>query len=219
MKLKNMMAIFATFAPDGVDGGSAPPTGDATPNPTDTPPASGGEERTFTQAQVNEIIADRMRRVRPVAPPPVAPVAPTKAPAKKTSNDLDARFEEFETRQAFMHSYMDAEIKLNSAQRGVLERDFVANKPENSVDWIKERSAELGFGVAPTPSTNSQEVVTPPANQPGPPPAQRTSENTPLVKMSKEDRAHILQTKGRTYYAKRLREEMRTTKIDLRDEG
>ena len=56
---------------------------------------------------------------------------------------------------------------------------------------------------------------TPPANQVGPPAPNHSSEGTPLIKLSAEDRAHLLATKGQSWYAAQFRRDMRNTTILL----
>jgi len=220
MKLSKMLAIHALFAPDdGSNGSATPPAGNAAAAPeatTVTPPTSGGEVRTFTQDEVNGIVAERLQRDRARAIAPPAAQTPPPKPVKESPADKDVRLAEMESSQSFMYAYMDSGLSLNQAQREVMQGGFSKAQPENHIEWIKQRALDLGFGTSP-PSNAEAKPVNPPANQPGPPPSQRTSEDTPLAKMSPEDRNHILATKGRTYYAQRLRQEMRTTTIDIRN--
>ena len=144
--------------PDAPAGGEAPPLSGppAESTPTGDPPG-----RVFTQAEVDSIVGDRLRRDR-TARAQVAPAAPAPAPppAKtQTPQDMAAELAAIKAQLAFSDtlSTLPEAARLSLEQRSALRKLFDPSNPEALADTVRL------FAPIPAPAAEpSAPAATPP---------------------------------------------------------
>ncbi len=186
--------------------------------PTDTAPDTAGE-RTFTAAEVEHMVTTRLERDRRARAERPSQPKQAQQPAPARESKADQRIAVLESQLAFRDAISESDVKLNATQRKVLQREFIAERPENAAEWARQTIADLGIGTAPAqPQTQSEPPATPPANQPGPPPpSNQFHEDTPLWRLSDTDRAALVQKIGNHRYRDKLKEQMRGVRVKIRD--
>ena len=114
----------------GGGGGEKPPLS----GPPETPPEPAPAEKTFTQADVDRLIGDRLRRDREARAVPVpAPAPPAPPQPKQTPADLVAEVAELKARMAFtdqLSSIPDAH-RLTAEQKDAARKLFDPAQPES----------------------------------------------------------------------------------------
>ncbi len=132
-----------------------------TPEATIAPvTAPAGGPATFTQEQVNAIVADRVARVKSAAPAAAPAPAPTAAPAGKvTLESLQAELHETRLRATFDKSA----AKLNLAEEDADDLfENWRNKPADTRSgWLEAKAKRLMPATTTTPaSTTTTNAVT-----------------------------------------------------------
>lgn len=135
------MASIEGDPPEGTaGGGEAPPL---TGPPADDPPPANAAERTFTQAEMDNIIGDRLRRdraARAPVPPPAAAAIPAAPPSTKTptAQELAADLAALKTQLAFADtlSTIPGAASLTLQQRNAAKQLFDPANPAGLIDTI-----------------------------------------------------------------------------------
>ncbi len=162
--------------PEAPAGGEAPPL---TGPPAEEPP-SDAAERVFTQAEMDAIIGERLRRdraTRAPVPPPVAPAAPAADPSKKPSTqDVIAEMAELKARVAFAETLaaLPEAAQLSIEQREAARRLFDPANPAGMADTLKLFAAPVPAepaAPAEAPASNGTPFV--PGAAPAAPPREQ----------------------------------------------
>ena len=105
-----------------------------------------GGERLFTQADLDRVVADRLRRAKKATPAPEKP----KATFKEQTTDIHAELEEMKTLRRFDRAV--GSMPLDDARRDALETLFKVERPENPSEWAKQKAELFGWNKQPTPT-------------------------------------------------------------------
>jgi hypothetical protein len=185
---------------------------------TGSPPAG---ERTFTQAEVNRIVAERLARVNPrpaeqartnaqntAAPPQNTQPASVPAPAAYDAEALGDALAEFQ-----FDKEQRAEIRAAARRDGISDVDaFVAK-------WARMFGKQPGSAATPaTPAPESPAPKThsgPPVTGSGAPanPTNVVTDDTPILRLSEDARKALLNRIGPAAYVERMRKEFRTVRV------
>lgn len=208
------------------------------PNDTTTPPAEGANppaptgngqppaERTFTQADVDRIVnerlaRDRQRRTEPARPAPTPPPKPTTdTPSAQPANASDA-LAIIQLRDDFDDAI--SELTLDGGQRKFLRGLVMEKRPTDVAQFVTETVSMLGLGKKPaaTPAAPANGQTPPqtvnPATAPSgppvtsrsaPPPSSAPTDDTPILSMSEVDREATRVKLGDLKFAERLMKEL-----------
>jgi len=215
---------------------AAAPAAAITPPPT---PAQGPAPVDVAQLAraVSDSVFAELRRAGVVkkAAAPAATDTPAATPAAQPTQDV-GKLRALD--RALMSTGLASRLVDDDAYRRI-ERDFMAESPDDARDWATRYFA--GFGVvtpaapAATPaaaaaaaSPNAAQPASSPAPTPqptnvrpasdagGPPPPRQHLEDVDLVSASVADREALLKSKGLKWYTDTLHNQMRDRKIKLR---
>lgn len=145
---------------------AAPPSPTTTATTPGTPPA-GGAPRTFTQEEVNAIVAERVARVKtsaPAAPAAQAPAAPELATSTGTGDDVSARVGNMEFRALFHEQLADFHIpKANREDAMQLARAQLGPKPTPQAmqQWFETKGKIFGASTSATTDTTTTSPTNP----------------------------------------------------------
>lgn len=122
--------------------------------------------------------------------------------------------------RALMRSGQGAKLTDQAIQR--MERAFQSEAPSNADEWVGEYLG--GFGVTNTPTVSQPQIksaVAPPSGPPvsdagGLPVSRSPVEQQDLVHMSESDRAHVISTKGISWYVTTLNAQLKGRKIQMK---
>lgn len=115
-------------------------------------------------------------------------------------------------------------VRLSDGARARLLRAFDAEKPEDPAQWARQYLSDFGLsqqqegGGANTTQSRAATAASPPGrpvSDAGAPSSPKVTEDTPLLRMSPEDRAHLIKTKGYTWFRQRLQQEMRGVQVTV----
>lgn len=115
-------------------------------------------------------------------------------------------------------------VRLSDGARARLIRAFEAEKPEDPAQWARQYLSDFGLsqqqegGGANTTQSRAATAASPPGrpvSDAGAPSSPKVTEDTPLLRMSPEDRAHLIKTKGYTWFRQRLQQEMRGVQVTV----
>lgn len=109
---------------------------------TPAAPVEVEAERKFSQADVDRIVGERLKRVDKSQPKP-------QAAARDGGEVAELRRQVEELQQMTRFQSATAEIRLNAAQRDALGALHRMEKPDNVADWAKEKVAALGWVPSP----------------------------------------------------------------------
>lgn len=130
-------------------------------------PAAPAGERTFTQADLDRIVADRLARDR-AARGGVTPSAPPAPPAAQDRGGLTLaqRQDLLEQQTTFYRELLRIGVKLTEEQEADVFQLFRNAKPERPGEWMTRKVAAFGLGAQPQPTAASPVTAastTPPA--------------------------------------------------------
>ena len=176
------------------------------PAPTDATPASTPDpapvaaEKRFSNAEVEELISNRLaaerakvrRKTTRSAPQEPPPSTPDTAPAELSRTD-ERKFDR-----------AMGSLGLNDMQYDLIEGIFRSERPEDIGTWVKEKATALGWAKSDTPpgaSTPDPTSAAPPVDSPesdnGAPSSQPSYEQTGNPNLlTAEDRDRIIREKG-----------------------
>lgn len=135
----------------------------------------------------------------------------------------EQRFSEILNRRDALHGAIGG-VKLSDGARARLFRAFEAEKPEDPAQWARQYLSDFGLsqqqegGGANTTQSRAATAASPPGrpvSDAGAPSSPKVTEDTPLLRMSPEDRAHLIKTKGYTWFRQRLQQEMRGVQVTV----
>lgn len=115
---------------------------------------AGNGERTFTQAEVNAIIADRVARVKQQGQQRTETTTKT-SEGKLTVEQLAQRMDQKDAELAFHRAVTRAGLQLSERQERVLLTQFHSDKPERPGEWLTEVAADFGLGKGTSASSGS----------------------------------------------------------------
>lgn len=201
-----------------------------TPNDQPTPPEGGNPpapaaptERTFTQADVDRIVnerlaRDRQRRTAPTPSAPTQPPKPTDPGPAQPANTQDA-LAIIQLRDDFDDAI--SELQLEGGQRKFLRSLVMEKRPSDVAQFVTDTVTLLGLGKKPAPpaATATGQQPAQPANpaapaappvtsRSAPPPSSAPTEDTPILSMSEADREATRVKLGDLKYAERLMKEL-----------
>jgi hypothetical protein len=202
---------------------TSPPTTEATTTTQPTTSQPSGE-RTFTQADVDRIVRERLaresqRRTEPArsaqqTPPVTQPTPPAPPPAQSDVRAEVARIRAFER--------ASGRYGLSDAALSVLEQDFNAANPPDPAAWVQQRADAFGWRAGtPAPAPAASSATPPPATPTGPPvtaggPPPNSNPvrtDTPIHKLSIPAREALRREIGDIAFKNRLYSEMANVQI------
>jgi hypothetical protein len=203
---------------------TVPPPGD--PPPANPAPNSAGGERTFTQAEVNRIVADRLARAnqrQPAEPPRPAPQPqPPKSDPPPNGNGQDV-LAILALRDAFDDATSD--LPLTGQQKRFVRELVMKERPADVADyvsnfvtlsgWNAKPTTPPGNGTPPSQPANPASPVIPVTSRGTPPNAATPTEDTPILSMSKADQL-ALGERDPIGFANRLLKELNRDKTKVR---
>lgn len=181
------MATEQQVVATATDGGATPAqtTQTATPDaggekPT-TPPAEAAQpsksewvDYRKEQRDTQKLLKDVLARLDSKPAEPEKPKAKTAPTADDSSADIRAELAEMKARTTFQDALDEVDVPLNKAQRSVIQKLFLADKPPEAAEWLKGTLASLGIDK---PAAAPAAVVQ--AAKPPPPQAQTRSDTGP----------------------------------------
>ena len=109
--------------------------------------AAGGE-KTFTQDQVNAIVADRLARERQQRGQQRTETTTKGTEGKLTLEQVAQRQEQQTMENTFLRAVSRAGLQLSERQERILLNQFHSDKPERPGEWLTEVAADFGLGKA-----------------------------------------------------------------------
>ncbi len=199
----------------------------------ETQPSTGAQptgERTFTQADLDRIVNERLARDRQRRAEPARTTnAQTQAPQQTTQPQQTASSVTYDA-DAFNDAL--SEFPFDKEQRATV-RDAARRENPSDVDafvakWGRMFGKQPGqtSAVATTTTTQAAATTTAPKTAPqgapvtaGGAPANPTTvvtDDTPILRMSESDRVALMNRIGRDKYVDRMRQEFRTSNVRVR---
>ncbi len=108
---------------------------------------------------------------------------------------------------------------LTPGQTARLEKLFAVENPDDVGPWLTQTLADLGIKAggagtpAANPSANGGGSKGPPVTDTGGQANHVVTEDTPLIRMSADDRQHLINTKGLAWYRRTLQEQLKGSKV------
>lgn len=113
--------------------------------------SGGSAERFYSEADVNRIVQERLKRERKAEAGETQKAKPVKKASKPEDNsELVARLDRIERDKAFSDALLDASVSLTQGQRKILRRAFDGEAPEDVNEWLAQAIADLGVSKAET---------------------------------------------------------------------
>lgn len=184
-------------------------------------PALDSEAIRAIEERVHNAVFAKLRRGGVLQDAADRPV--TKAPKAEQAGDVEDRIAAIQADNVRMRAYDKAcaALGLDDEQATMLEALYrAANvQPDQAREWLATTAARLKIGARqPTNPTTSTQPTAPSrsvSDAGAPVPPAGVTEDTPLLRMSPADRQAWADRHGGDAFRKKLRDEMRRTRVEI----